>query len=159
MRDIALVIGLLASAFPAVQYLGLFNKSIELYKSHKLHLGTSFDEVTTISQQTKGDLTWIVGNIDRFNGKPYKELGLSIENDARASSWGTSCNGVSAYGHWSSLESDNHISYLELLAAFFVLQSLFPMHKSTKHMGLKLGNTPEVESINHFRKYQISIFK
>ena len=123
IREIACVIGLFVSAFPAVQYLELLHKSIEFYKLHELHLGAAFDKVTTISQQTNGDLTRIVDNVDRFNCKPFKELpvSLAIESDATASLWGTSCNGVSAYGHWSSSESGDHINNLELLAAFFVL--------------------------------------
>ena len=152
LREIAHATALLVSAFPAVQYLELFHKSTEFCKSHELHLGTTFDKVKTISQQTKGDLTWIVYNIDSINGKPFNELpvDLSVESDTSASGWSASCNGVSAYGHWSSSESGNYINYLELLAAFFALQSFFPMHKSAKHIRLKLDNTPAVAYINHF---------
>ena len=61
--------------------MALFHKSIEFCKFYELHLGATFDKVKTISQQTKGDLTWTVDKIDSFNGKPFKELPVDLSSE------------------------------------------------------------------------------
>lgn len=150
--DIAHVTGLLVSAFPAVRYLELYYKSIEYCKSHELHLGGSFDDVVCLSNQARHDLKWVICNIRLHNGKSYRELpiDLVIECDASNTGWGAACNGVKAYGDWSREESDQHINFKELQAAFFAVQSFYPLHKDILHIRLKLDNSTAVANINNF---------
>jgi len=74
---------------------------------------------------------------------------LCIESDASLSGWGAFCNGVSTRGKCSLSEAEYHINYLELLAAFFALQSFLPHHSSVKHVRLKMDNTTAVANINN----------
>lgn len=85
-------------------------------------LGGNYDNIRSIGQKAKEDLTWWNNN--------YYDLGchikhdnfvLEIFSDASLSGWGTVCNGKSAKGSWSIEEKKNHINYLELLVAYFAL--------------------------------------
>jgi len=150
--DIAHVTGLLVSAFPAVRYLELYYRSIEYCKSHELHLGGNFDDLVCLSTQAEQDLRWIICNLRNYNGKSFWELpvDLIIECNASNSGWGATCNGVKAYGHWSAWESGQHINVKELQAAFFSVQSFYPIHKDVHHIRLKLDNSTAVANINKF---------
>lgn len=134
--EIAHVTGLLVSAFPAVRYLELCYRSLEYCKSHELHLGGSFDDSVFLSYQAKHDLAWIICNIRNHNGKTFRgiPIDLVIECDASNSGWGATCNGVEAFGEWSLEESNEHINFKELQAAFFAIQSFHPLHKSVHHI-------------------------
>ena len=46
-------------------------------------------------------------------------------------------------GHWTPQEAEEHINYLELMAAFFSLQA-FVTTLNNKHVGLKIDNTTAV---------------
>ena len=130
LSDVAHVTGLLVSAFPAINYLELYYKSIEFCKSHQLHLGASFDDPVTLSDQAKLDLAWVIDNLDQYNGKCLHEMPISlfIESDASNTGWGAHCNCVATGGPWSQSEIDLHINHLELLAAFYALQSFVPQY-------------------------------
>ena len=71
-----------------------------------------------------------------------------IECDASLAGWGAVCNGQSANGRWSLLESGHHISYLELLAAFHTLQ-VFVADKCNICGRLKMDNSAAVSFINN----------
>ena len=100
LSDVAHVTGLLVSAFPAINYLELYYKSIEFCKSHQLHLGASFDDTVTLSDQAKLDLAWVADNLDQYNGKCLHEMPipLFIESDASNTGWGVHCNDVATGG-------------------------------------------------------------
>ena len=109
IRQVAEVSGLLVSAFPAVRYLQLFYRSIELARS---------------------DLLWVTENIQKYNGKPLRAPAFShsIESYASSLGWGTRYNTNTTRGRWSIDEAKHHINYLELLAAFHALQCIAPNH-------------------------------
>ena len=152
LSDVAHVTGHLVSAFPAINYLELYYKSIEFCKSHQLHLGASFDDTVTLSDQAKLDLAWVIDNLGQYNGKYLHEMPISlfIESDASNTGWGAHCNGVATGGQWSRSEIDLHINHLELLAAFYALQSFVPQYKSAAHIRLKVDNSTAVACINNF---------
>ena len=62
--------------------------------------------------------------------------------------WGAVCNGQSSNGAWSLLESQHHINYFELLAAFHALQ-VFVADKFNIHVRLKMDNSTAVSYINN----------
>ena len=61
-------------------------------------------------------------------------------------------NKKSTGGMWLPTESEHHISYLELLAAFFALQC-FHFSLSGKHVKLMIYNTSAVFQINNMHGY------
>ena len=137
--QVAQVTGLLVSAFPAVPYLRLYYRSIESCKSRCLseHNG-DYDQHISLSSDALADLNWVIHNLSQYNGcyfgpKPYHP------SDASLLGWGTTCDGQPAQGQWSTLEVSHHINYLELLAAFYALQT-FAANAQNLHVQLKLDN-------------------
>ena len=57
-------------------------------------------------------------------------------------------NDKSTGGRWLPAESEHHINYLELLAAFFALQC-FHSSLSSKHIKIMIDNTSAVAQINN----------
>ena len=149
VREVAHVTGLLVSAFPAVNYLNLYYRSIELCKSRALSENLDFDQALIFSPQAKSDLHWIINNLAEFNGCFFGErpIDIYIECDASLPGWGASCGGQSANGQWSILEAHNHINYLELLAALYALQAFVPNLRDV-HVRLKLDNSTAVAYVN-----------
>ena len=66
VREVVHVTGLLVSAFPAVNYLNLYYRSIELCKSRALSENLDFDQAIILSNQAKSDLHWIINNLAKF---------------------------------------------------------------------------------------------
>ena len=100
VREVAHVTGLLVSAFPAVNYLNLHYRSIELWKSRALSENLDFDQAIILRPQAKSDLHWIINNLAKFNGCFFGEhpIDIYIECDASLAGWGASCGGQSANG-------------------------------------------------------------
>ena len=46
-----------------------------------------------------------------------------VERDASLQGWGVICRDAQTGGKWSQMEQENHINYLELLAAFFTVKA------------------------------------
>ena len=65
IREVAQVIGLIVSSFPAVQYAQLHYRTLESEKIHALKVNAGNYEFTmTLSQMAKTELTWWIENID-----------------------------------------------------------------------------------------------
>ena len=150
LRQIAHVTGLIVSAFPAIRYLQLHYRSIESCKSEPISLGQDYDDHVVLDEQAKDDLLWVSVNIMRFNGKPVSEpsIDVYIGSDASLSGWGATCLNQNSGGRWTSSESSQHINYLELLAAFFALQS-FVSHRRSIHVRIQLDSSSAVAYINN----------
>ena len=149
VRDVARVSGLLVSALPAVRYLQLHYRSLELCKTQALSPDLDYDKLLSLSSQARLDLHWVVVNISKFNGKFFKEpkIDVYIESDASLTGWGAACADESASGRWSPGELQYHINYLELLAAFHALQC-FVFDSKSIHVRLALDNSTAVAYIN-----------
>lgn len=78
VKEVAHVTGLLVSAFPAVNYLRLYDRSVELCKSRALTENPDFDQLTILSPQAKSDLHWIINNLARFNGSFFGDRPIEI---------------------------------------------------------------------------------
>ena len=98
VKEVAPVTGLLVSAFPALNHLNLYYRSIELCKSRALSENLDFDQAIILSPQAKSDLHWIINNLAKFNGRFFGErpIDIYIECDASLAGWGASCGGQSA---------------------------------------------------------------
>ena len=79
-----------------------------------------------LSVEAKEDLTWWVSFLDLVNGKSFSSLDpdITIYSDASLSGWGACSNGVTTRGPWTSVDQSCHINELELLGAFYAIQSL-----------------------------------
>lgn len=150
VREVAHVIRLLVSAFPAVNFLKLHYRSIELCKSQALSVNPDFDQKIQLDPCARSDLRWVIENISQLNGFMFgnRPADVSIECNASLAGWGAVCNGQTANGRWSLLESEHHINYLELLAAFLALQ-VFVADKFNIHVRLKMDNSAAVSYINN----------
>ena len=131
-----------------ITYLG-FEIDSEFCKSQALLAGRDYDDHSCLDINSRFDLLWIIQNIVTFNGKVFQEpeINLFVNSDATLTGWGASCNGQTTGGRWSLSESNNHINFLELLAAFLALQSF--VSQSNIHVRLKLDNTTAVSYINN----------
>jgi len=150
VREIANVTGLLVSAFPAVSYLKLYYRSIEICKSEALHVNKDFDERVSLSYQSILDLRWIIENLGHLNGNFFgpRPIDIVIESDASLVGWGAFSCGQPAQGKWSKSEASNHVNYLELLATFKALQT-FVSDRKEIHVRLKLDNSTALSYINN----------
>ena len=146
VREVAHVIGLLVPAFPAVNFLKLHYRSTELCKSQALSVNPDFDQKI----QWVLELRWVIEHISQLNGFMFgnRPPGVYVECDASLAGWGAVCNTQSANGRWSFLESEHHINYLELLAAFLALH-VFVGDKFNIHVRLKMDNSTAVSYINN----------
>ena len=73
---------------------------------------------------------------------------LIIASDACLLGWGTTCDGQPAQGQWSTLKVSHHINYLELLAAFYALQT-FAANAQNLHVQLKLDNSTAISYLSN----------
>jgi len=150
VRQVAHVTGLLVSAFPAVNYLRIYYRSLELSKSQAISINDNFDHHMSLNLQTVTDLNWVVHNLPKYNGHYFgpRPHGVVIEADASLLGWGATCNSEPAQGQWSPLEASHHINYLELLAAFYALQT-FVHNEKHIYVQLKLDNSTAISYINN----------
>ena len=92
----------------------------------------------------------MVDNLDKqTTGTPICLPGhavLVLELDASQKGWGARCMETSTGGCWSTTEAQNHINYLELLAAFLALKTFASNQKGL--VLLKMDNTSAVTYIN-----------
>jgi hypothetical protein len=61
-REVARVTGLLVSALPAINYLKLYYRSLEIYKSRVLSQceQPDYEQVVTLSVQAQSGLYWVI---------------------------------------------------------------------------------------------------
>ncbi|XP_067045984.1 uncharacterized protein [Acropora muricata] len=127
-----------------------FKWSTELCKYQALSVNPDFDQKIRLSPHAMSDLRWVIENISQLNGVMFgnRPPDVYIECDASLAGWGVTCNTQSANDRWSFLESEHHINYLELLAAFHAL-NVFVADKFNIHIRLKMDNSAAVSYINN----------
>ena len=76
VRDVAKVTELLVSALPAVNYLEMHYRSIELSKTQTLSGNLDYDKTLPLSSQARSDLQWVIQNITQCNGSLWGALRL-----------------------------------------------------------------------------------
>ena len=149
IREVAHVIGLLVSSLPAVQHGPLFYRSLEIDKNVALQENSgNYDASMTISSESVSDLNWWMTTLPSAcknisMGNPTIEMAT----DASNLGWGAVCNGQSAQGMWTPLETQKHINELELLAVYFGLKSFLCLLKG-KHVCVKSDNSTTVCYLN-----------
>ena len=150
IRYVAKVIGHLISSLPGVKYGALYYRNLEMDKVAALKLAKgNFEDKMCISQKGIFELNWWLCNIDSsFNTIRCPPVDATLYSDASLQGWGAVMNDKSTGGRWLPTESEHHINYLELLAAFFALQC-FHSSLSGKHVKIMIDNTSAVAQINN----------
>ena len=150
VRDVAKVTGLLVSALPAVNYLEMHYRSLELCKTQTLSGSLDYDKTLSLSSQARSDLQWVIENITQCNGRLFQvpKIDIYIQSDASLIGWGAVSGSLSASGRWSQSESKHHINYLELLASFHGLQC-FVSNSRSIHVRRAVDNSTAVAYINN----------
>ena len=94
------------------------------------------------------ELEWWILNIETAKRHSiYGEPELEIKTDASTNDWAATCSGNTVGRLRSKVEAQNHINYLELLAALFGLRGLCKTARNN-HIQIKLDNTTAVTYIN-----------
>ena len=153
IRELAQVIGLMVASFPGVQFGQLFYRRLDNYKSLCIkEKRGNYAAAISLTEECKIDLTWWFNNIThqkRFISinKPT----IHLESDACKTGWGGCKKGgreESTGGHWDDDESQMHINYLEILAAWFTILSYCKSNKGC-HIKICSDNTTTVTYLNN----------
>ena len=95
------------------------------------------------------ELNWWLCNLDSScNTIRCPPVDVTLYSDASLQGWGAVMNKKSTGGMWLPAESEQHINYLELLAAFFALQCFYSS-LSGKHVKTMIDNTSAVFQVNN----------
>ena len=127
IRELAHVIGLVVSSFPAIKPARLFYRDLEVCKLEALSCSNGdYNAIVYLSQLARDSLQWFVLNSHLYNGtritKPLTVI--TMTTDVSHSGWGVVCDGVPSSGLWSSEEQAMHFNWLELSAVFLRCEML-----------------------------------
>jgi hypothetical protein len=151
VRELASFIGLLVNAFYAVLEAPLHYRELERCKVSGLGIDNNYDNFVTLSSGAVSELHWWIKNVEYKNGKHIrpKSIDYTFQSDASLLGWG--CFDTSSHqfanGRWSRKEALNPINYLELLAIFWGLQSLYK-NVTNCHIKVFSDNVSAVVYIN-----------
>lgn len=149
IRDFAEMLGYLVSVCPAVNYSWLYTKRFEREKFLALRKQNgNYDSLMVISHKLAEDFNWWENNILTLN-YPINKFSFAVEivSDASLTGWGIVCGDKRSHGEWTNSESEYHIKYLELLAAFFGFKH-FAKDTRNKEILLRIDNTTAISYIN-----------
>ena len=155
VRQLASFIGLIINAFFAILEAPLHYRCLERDKLLGLRgsdCPDSFDNEMVLSADSKKELQWWIDNVRHKNGKRIRPRNVNIicATDASFLGWGAYDvnNGKCANGRWTEEELKFSINYLELLAVYYALQSLF-ISVSNLHLHFQCDNMSAVCYINN----------
>ena len=147
IRQVASVLGFLISIFPAALFGPLHFRELDMDKTEALKLRKGdFDKHMFLSKKACLELNWWIDSADTL----YKPIcntlpELTLFTDASNQGWGSVLNKCRIGGQWTTLEANNHINYLEMLAVFLALKA--SSHLSGKHVCIRIDNTTAVADI------------
>ena len=129
--ELAHVIGLIVSSFPAIKPARLYYRDLDVCKLAALSSSNGdYNAIACLSQLARDSLQWFIFNSHLYNGamitKPSKVM--TMTTDASHSGWSVVCDGVSSSGLWSSKEQVMHINWLELSAVLFGVKCFVHSH-------------------------------
>ena len=144
LRSLAKIIGVIDSFRFGCPIAPLHYRSLQFDLIPHLSPDSDWDSLISLSPSACSDLRWWVGRDLHLPPSPLSPFSPthSMETDASLAGWGAFLDSSSyTQGKWSSSESSYHINYLELLAVFLGVQSLFPGYSSVSLLVLS-DNTP-----------------
>ena len=150
IREVAQVIGLIVSSFPAVQFGQLYYRNLENNKILALQGSKgNYDAPVILSNESRSELTWRVNNVgSAFNTIIQRDPDLTLTTDASTRGWGAVHGVQRTGGLWSWEEQGFHINYLELKAVLLGLKSLLS-NAHNKHIRIQSDNTTTVAYVNN----------
>ena len=153
VRVLASFIGLVLNAFYAILEGPLHYRSLERDKILSLCGTLDFGNTLVLSEHSRIDLQWWAYDFDKKNGKRIRpqKVEITCRTDASLAGWGAYdvSSEKSANGRWSLNELGFSINYLELLAVWFALQTLYS-DISNKHIEIQCDNVSAVKYVNDF---------
>ena len=126
IKQVAKVIGLLVSAFSAVEYGRLFYMELEMGKIFGLKKSCgNFDAIMEILPSMKSELMWWYLNVDsQIRRISMHAPDVPVQTDSSTQGWGIVYEGQEFGGRWTEEEKKYHINVLEIMAIWFALQAL-----------------------------------
>lgn len=129
IRSVASLIGSIVNAFYAVLEAPMHYRSLERDKILGLGGTQNYDGLMFLSNAARQDISWWIQNISVKNGKRIrpKKVSFHMYTDASNLGWGCFVTETDQHcnGRWAISESNFHINYLEMLAIFYGLKSIF----------------------------------
>ena len=151
VRELASFIGLIINAFYAVLEAPLHYRGLERNKLVGLGHEYDFNNETVLTVASIEELNWWIQNVQSKNGKRIrpKEVQVHCRTDASLEGWGSidMDSGLHANGRWNNQERVNPIHFLELLAVFYALQSLYS-HRKDVHIEIQTDNVIGLTYLN-----------
>ncbi len=149
-KELEKIIGNLNWAAAAVDFAPAHFRNLQLLlNSRPRSLREEDLDAFPLSVEARSDLCWWLSEADFTSGRSlfFQSPEIFISSDASLSGWGAVCREVKTGGPWSKAESEEHINYLELLAALKALQCFTATAFGTS-VELKIDNTSAVSYIN-----------
>ena len=128
VRQVSSMVGLMQSAkwavMPAVIYYRFLQRDLN---SALEETGRDYDSSIMLSQEARQELKMWLTNLEMWHGRAMvmSRPSLIIQTDASLLGWGAVClnTGKEANGLWSREETMLHINVLELMTAWFAIQT------------------------------------
>ena len=150
IQELASLIGILISVFPATQFGQMNYRKLEVAKIVALKRNSgNFNALVNITDSMISQLLWWIHNI-KSQSKPINRSNsqLTLTCDASLSGWGSYIGDQTAAGIWSDIETGYHINCLEMLAILYGLKSLCK-NVNNKHILIRSDNTSAIAYINN----------
>lgn len=151
IRDLAKAIGLLISAFSAVEFGKLHYRSLEKGKIEALKsCHGNFEAKLELNASMKAELQWWIENLHSQKRKIRNtNPEVVVQTDSSLLGWGAVLNGQSIGGKWTEKERQLHINALEMLAILFAIKSFISVFRN-KHVKVLTDSVTAVSYVNNF---------
>ena len=151
LRFLASIIGTIDSFKFGCPIAPLHYRSLQSDLILNLSPDPDWSATVLLSPSARSDLMWWIGCDLALPPSPLTPFSPShhMETDASLEGWGAFSHSKRfTQGRWSPAESSLHINYLELLAIYLGIKSLFP-GSSPISLLVHCDNIPAVQYINH----------
>ena len=111
IQTIAVFIGKVVAALPAVEIGKIFYRSLELEKIKAIRENNwNFESHMSVGKASKDEITWWIKNIPDSKKDIVKPAAnIVMQTDASLEGWGAVCGPERANGRWLSTEKEYHI--------------------------------------------------
>lgn len=149
IREVARLIGVLVSCFPAVPLGPAHYRDLEREKVRALKITRgNWDSEMRVSETAVTEVKWWCRHgLSSVSPISRPDPDLVIFSDASLYAWGGVCGTEKTGGAWTEKEKKLHINELELLAAFLALKS-FSKGFANAHIRIFVDNTTTMACLN-----------
>ena len=152
IQEVAEVIRLIVSSFPAIKLARLHYRHLEFSKINALEQNlNNFDAACSLSQGAKDELEWFSTRCHLYNGTSIKKHAsiMVSTTDVSQSGWGATFEIQSTNGKWSMEEKKQHINWLELQTVLLELQSFLSLSCGGNVIKVFCDNSTAVAYVNN----------